>query len=486
MPTFFKNKFQNILFLRSHYVLLFYFILFFVSFLILFNSVAVFSITILFIFVTIFGFYLCNLTAYKLKDNKLRILGLFWLLKIGLTIMLFYIGWLPELNPNNSSWGYDPQRFYLQSIELLDNDWDNSFVSLNYKGILYYYALIFSLFGRNPVIPALVNIFVTLIGTLFLIRSAYNFVRHRKSSDWLISLTLLIPEVLWYDVMTSRESLMSVLLVLIIMSIGNYLNKFSKSILRTITVVVLSLLGIMAVRTSMVIPALISIFFITFFLKSENKLNALAIKLFFVLLIIIAMFSGTVIIGSFGSGDIDYLSTLERLQSPTVSIDDPVFWSQNSIGLLLVPTNIFESLLFLIPRMLLYLVSPLPNISVSVLALWSGSWSAFQSLMTIPTSLLIMLGFPFVLSASEYSWHLRKIQPSLLIIPISFWVIFISVAGGNQYIHERYRIMSTMLLFTTMWIGYTRCNNKLNKKWFLIWFLLLFVGVIFYLIIKFI
>jgi hypothetical protein len=55
-----------------------------------------------------------------------------------------------------------------------------------------------------------------------------------------------------------------------------------------------------------------------------------------------------------------------------------------------------------------------------------------------------------------------------------------AVAGGNIIIHERYRIMFTMLLFTCMWFGYTRCSRRKVKRWALTWFSLLAVGAVFY------
>jgi hypothetical protein len=466
---------------------LFLFILIIIAPLIFFTTkVASFSTIILLLFITSIGVYLCNRTIVSLKDKNLKLLTIFWLLKIIITIALLYFGWMPELDSNfSSNWGYDPQRFYEQSYELSKNGWDNSFVGLNFKGILYYYAIIFSIFGHNPIIPALINILVTLLGFLYLIHSVYAYLPNRTKFDYRISFILLIPEVLWFDVMTSRESLMSVLLIFSIITVGNYLSRSLKiSLLTTILTLSFTLLCILAVRTTMIIPVIICIMTMIFLIKNNSTRFTILIKLIFIFIGIAAIFSGSIIQQLLGSGDIDYISTFDRLQGSNVLVEEQVNWSQNSIGLMFIPNGLLQSIIFIPVRMVLYLLAPLPNISIPLSGLFEGSWGAYQSLFTTITSILYLIGFPFVLAASELAWKVRNENNKMLIIPITFWVVFVTVTGGNHYIHERYRLMATMLLFTTMWIGYTRCSLFNLKKWILIWSIILFLGVLFYITIK--
>ncbi|MBC8555411.1 MAG: hypothetical protein H8D23_37835 [Candidatus Brocadiales bacterium] len=164
-----------------------------------------FSSVMLLFFVSISGLVICRRMQISLNDPALRVLGYFWLIKLGMTFVLLYAGWIPQLDfVTSSAWGYDPQRYYLQAQQLIDNNWSASFISLNYVGILYYYAAIFFMFGQNPVVPALINIFVTLIATLYLIKVGYEIRSRRSSRDWTLAFALLLPEMLWYDVMTSR------------------------------------------------------------------------------------------------------------------------------------------------------------------------------------------------------------------------------------------------------------------------------------------
>lgn len=177
----------------------------------------------LFLLVTLIGLWQCRATAYRLADTKLRVLGTLWLVKVGLTLLLLYAGWIPQFDPASSdSWGYDAQRFYQDAYDLIENGW-NPVTGLNYQGITFHYGAIFYLFGHNPVIPALVNAFITLLGTLFFIRCAYGFAPNRTSKDWWIAGLLLVPEVLWYDVITSCESLATILILVAAFTASGYL-----------------------------------------------------------------------------------------------------------------------------------------------------------------------------------------------------------------------------------------------------------------------
>jgi hypothetical protein len=60
-----------------------------------------------------------------------------------------------------------------------------------------------------------------------------------------------------------------------------------------------------------------------------------------------------------------------------------------------------------------------------------------------------------------------------------------AVAGGNLIIHERYRLMFTLLFFAVAWIGYTQCSSASVKRWSITWFTFIFSLFGFYFIYKF-
>ena len=440
------------------------------------NTVAIFF------FITLFGLWRCYVTANVLKDLNLHILGSLWLIKISLTLLLLFIGWIPELQGSIGSWSYDPQRYYYDAIELIENNWIPNYGAY-YQGIIFYYASIFYFLGQNPVIPSLINCLVTLLGILFVIRFSYQEKFSRRPNDWIIALLILIPEVIWYDVMTSRENLMATLLLVSCLTMGQYLTDIKKTLTSTLFVVVLCLVLIFAVRTSMAIAVFFSMILMIFILPIGHR-RSLAIKFFLIPFIVSLILLGPFIQGLFSGHSIDYLAMLSKLQSFDQSLASHVEWSENSLGLLLAPHNALEVILFLVPRMILYLVAPLPNVLFSVAGLINGSWGDWQYLLVTLTSIMMLLAAPYMLAGFSVAFQYRKKQPKLIVMYISFWSIFISIVGGNSVIHERYRLMATILFFSCAWIGQAICTKQQVFYYAFCWYGLLIIGAIFYVLYK--
>ena len=454
------------------------------------NMDSALNTSLLFIGVTTFGLMLAKSTARSLGDTKLNILGTFWLFKVFATIILLCFGWIPDLEFSTSnSWGYDPQRYYYQSLRLIENNWQPDF-GLNYMGIIYYYATALYFFGANPMVASLINIFVTLYGTLFLIRCSYAFAPTFSSKNWTISFLLLIPEVLWFDVITSREMFLAIVISTLFLVIGRKILAYKGEVMDSWLLAGVLCLAILSVRTSMIIPLILgSILMFLIFSKMGRQSS------FKKGLIFLSIFGGISISLNFipvvqsflGSSSFNFGDALRRISSfdenVAASIDG---WNERSIGMLLMPNNTFQAILYIPLRMILYLLAPLPNISVPISGLVSGSYSAWQNLMTILTSLLMTALFPYVLAGSLSAWRLRRQAPGLLIIPIAFWINFAAVAGGNLIIHERYRVMCTILIFVVSWIGYTQSNLASIFRWSIFWFSLLLSAALFYLYYKFV
>jgi len=161
-------------------------------------------------------------------------------------------------------------------------------------------------------------------------------------------------------------------------------------------------------------------------------------------------------------------------------------YSKNSISQILLPEGLFQSIIFMPPRMILYLLAPLPNISVSFIELIDGNWRAWQKLLTIPSSIINIFAMPYILAATIQAIRTRKENIASLTLIIPFWLTFIAIAGGNLIIHERYRVMATLLLWACAWLGARSCSRALIKKTTYFWNGLLFSGALFYISYKFI
>ncbi len=448
-------------------------------------EVALSNTLLLFLFLALAGLWQCHKTRHLVCDPKLRVLGPFWLIKLTFTLILLYAGWIPQLDPGSASWGYDPQRYYQESWDLVLNNWLPT-ANLNYQGVLYYYAAIFYFFGYNAAIPAIINSFITLLCSLFLIRCVYAFAPNRTGKDWHVAGLLLVPEVLWFDVMTSRETLMAILIIVAILVPGRYFFVKSRAkFTNTIILFSLASAGILAIRTSMMIPVVMSISVMAVLLTSHRKMAAI-VKVILVVVGIGALSAGPILQQFTGGHEVDYLKTLVHIQSFENNSAAQMEWGEASIGLLLAPNSFWQTVAFLPPRMILYLAAPLPKIEVSISDLIAGSWAAWQLLMTLSTSIFMLIGFPYVLAGTALAWNNRNNFSAALIIPIGFWVTFAAVAGGNIIIHERYRLMFTLLLFACMWFGYTQCSPSSVKHWALFWFGMIGGGAVFYLTYKFI
>ena len=346
------------------------------------------------------------------------------------------------------------------------------------------------MFGHNPVIPALINAFVTLLCTLFLIRVAYELKAQRTTRDWSLAYMLLIPEFLWYDVMTSRETLAATLVIVSILTFGRYFaSPIKVSLVRTLLIGMVSLIILLLVRTSIALPVVLSIFIFSIFFRSTRQMSLL-IKLVIVAFALSLLAFGSQLQQLFGGSDAGAADVIGIVQSRSSAevIDGATgsnaAWSQNSVGMLLLPQSVFQSILFTFPRALLYLVSPLPNFRVPIADLLAGSWNAWQSLFVIQSSILYILALPYSLAGFSLAYKQRKQYPGPLVFHISFWITLLAIAAGNVLIHERYRLMMTLLLFASAWFGYTTCSKNQIKRYAVIWYGLLASCGLFYIVYK--
>jgi hypothetical protein len=422
------------------------------------------------------GIWLCNRTTRSLGDPKLAWLPCVWLAKLYLTLVLLQWGWIPQLDPYTStSWGYDPQRYYADSVELASSGFTAVLPALNYQGIIYFFAGAMWVFGQDPAVPAMINSIITLVGALFLVRGVYDFTAFRLASDWTICLVLLIPEVIWFDCMTSRETVMATLLIVATLSIGRAMtsNMFGPQCLH-LSLFAAAVAGILLIRTSMLLPVLLTAGALAV-ATPASRLTAYSLKAVVIALALAAVIFGPQIQSDIGGSGRDYsdiLSTTIDRDSNAINTD----WNDRSIGRALLPTSPLEAVAFTPPRLILYLVAPLPSVAVPLENLLAGSWQDWQRLALIPGSLLMLTLTPLVLAAGYEAWRTRKTRPQLLIIPISLLACVIAVSGGNTIIHERYRIMFVALFVACAWLAIGRASMNTLRVTRGVWISLLFTG----------
>ena len=452
--------------------------------LLIINGVSNIYTNILYTLLTIFG-YIISIKTTETLDLNLRLLPFFWLLKILLTFFLLTKGWIPDLSEStNPNWGYDPQRYYSQAKELIENNW--IFLGgLNYIGILYYYGIIFYLFGHNPFAPAFINCIFTLISVILIIKLVYSISKENTIHNWKLVFLLLIPELLWFDVMTSRESVVQFLIIIAVVYFiklkllnNNIFNKLKYSIL-----IFISILFIGSIRTSMLLPVFV-IYVILALYFNKSKIIYLLIGYIPLLLIIILFYSYLNTI--FGLSTFDLNNSLSEIGNSENNIaNNGIEYTNNSISQLLFPSNWIQAIAFVPIRIILYIISPLPAIGISIYGLIFGDSFSYQNLMVIPSSIINIIYFPAILALTINSFK-KKININYLYITIPFWILIISIAGGNLIIHERYRLMCSILLVTCGIVSHNYLPKSELNKYNSTWYIFLIIFSLFYILYKFI
>ena len=449
------------------------------------NDSVSFNTVVLFILITIVGFFI-SLNCVKKLDSQLNLLPIFWLIKIIITYVLLTNGWINDLNENtNPNWGYDPQRYYSQAKELIDNNW--IFLGgLNYLGILYFYGLIFFLFGHNPFAPALINCLFSLSAIILLLRFIYSIIPEKNTGNWKFVFLLLIPELLWFDIMTSRESFVQFLIIFAIVYFARLqVVKFSKRVrLFYVFQIIISLLILAFIRTSMLIPVLmVYILFAFYFINSKKYISQL-FKFGIIIVFVILSFNYINDLAGLSSFNLEN-SVNEISKSDNNIANNGIEYGSNSISQLLFPANWFQAIIFVPFRIVLYIISPLPSINISLIGLINGDSFSYQNLMVIPSSIINILFFPSILALTVNSLRGKSNNVFLLIL-IPFWVVFISIAGGNLIIHERYRLMCSIYFMASGIISNNYTPISLLNKYKIAWYSALCFFSVFYVIYKFI
>ncbi|MBC8555412.1 MAG: hypothetical protein H8D23_37840 [Candidatus Brocadiales bacterium] len=240
------------------------------------------------------------------------------------------------------------------------------------------------------------------------------------------------------------------------------------------------MVAIAAIRTSMLLPLCSVLALMVLVLKPQRESPRIQ-RIILVIAAAAALIVGPIITEYLG-GDIFHITNVLKTVT-SVGFRDTCnlfFRSENSIGSLLRPDGPLQAILFLPIRMILYLVAPLPMVFVSLRDLIDGNWGAWQHLFTVLASVINVLVFPYALASLVQAIKTKKVSAAPLVFHISYWVTFMSIAGGNFIIHERYRTMVTLLLWVCAWLGANTCSKQLIIKSSKSWYGLLCCGALVY------
>lgn len=416
------------------------------------------------------GILLIGQVAKHLQSPKLGALGWLYIVKISFVIFFVVEYWLPHAT-QTVSYGYDPQRYYVEAIQLLQNGFHTADgQSLRNVGILFYYAIQMQFFGENPFGPAFINSFLSLLASLLMVTVYFYATGSRTRLVSLLGFLMIIPEAIWFDSITGREAMVTASLVFIILGLTSFLMGYLQSGMSRwwLVLVPYGFLTLGLVRPVMLLAAITSIVLIAMVIRLSMS-RALKSSL-----VVIALGTFTIGIPTLseyvGSSTFEYNMYLGSLGSGAATTADQ--WDGNSIGRLFVAGSMFESILFVPVRVIAHILAPLPNINIA--------WSAplyIQHLVAVLSASVYVVIMPRAFSTMFYAVRYAQYRQGLL-FHIPLLVTLVAVSWGQPYIHERYRIMAVPFLIAVTLLPVPSRRFTMLVGFFWVAFLLL--GGLFY------
>jgi hypothetical protein len=277
--------------------------------------------------------------------------------------------------------------------------------------------------------------------------------------------------------------LASILTLIVLKFLKICFSNTNTNYLKSILTVILGIFFISVLRMTVIIPVLLFFIILLVTTSSPGKLGFIKFILFAIVITI--PFVAPIFNSFMGGFNTDYLELLETTTKSSENAAQGFEFSNNSIAVLLMPNGVGESILFLPLRMVLYLISPLPATNFSFYSLYMGSYYAWQNLLVVLSSGLNIILFPFCLAGFWDSVFHRKSKRVIYSLHLAYFIVLMSVAGGNLIIHERYRIMAYMLMIISSVVGYYNAPKILMRKMNMAWYAFLSLAACFYLMYKF-
>lgn len=386
------------------------------------------------------------------KEAKNRYMNCF-LIGFTISLLFLYFVWTPGLPESSRDWGFDPQRYYLYSSSVVRGE--PLLTELNYFGVVFFYVFIFFIFGIDPLIPLFVNALLILYAVVLV----SNHFKGIGGKDKYFSLLLLIPEVLYFNVMSSREIICLSFATISLLK-GYKLISGTRGFL-SILAFFLPLLLLIVIRPPMGAGLILAIgLFLV--IGSGVKLKKKQITLLALLgCIFIAGLSISSSLDTNGQNTGDNISeSIEERVEGNVDAGGQHQFQSNSMAKRLIPHNTVEFVIFGFIRAIAYVILP-PSVITNpteVLVMDTPTTECFVHI----TSLLLMLCIPKVWKVLRKD---MKGQPKVKVVGFAFVVFFFLVGYFNvTMIHQRYRLTWDLFYFALVAYNYSIHKHKTIKN----------------------
>lgn len=363
----------------------------------------------------------------------------FYYISFIIGLIILKIGWTPFLaEANNANWGFDPQRYYSYSVQLVETGTYQGWAG--FFGIFYLFAEIMKVTFYDPLVPLYINTLLSLWGTIILVNYSnqgnFECKYNLNKFCWL----LLIPEVLYYNTMESRETFCMFTSVLTVYSFLKFQEK--RKLKYAISLIIGIVLGAY-IRATFTFTVLLGI--ITYVLIYSKHISVIG-KWLSVTAII-----GTMIVAT----QLSFLSAADGLEdyyaeqmSNNIAGKTGEFdgweYGSNSISHLLIPSSPIQIIPFGIVRSFIYL---LPGADIIKRLLNPDDANEFvgatSSITGFIFSFFVPLVFPFI-------WRNRKSdRENVKLLSVVFLAMFFMIGFSHaNFVHHRYRIFYDSVYLT--------------------------------------
>lgn len=372
--------------------------------------------------------------------------GLYWLA----------YNWTPYLHVGSGHWGFDAQRYYYYAIRTTMNE--NFVYNLNYRGIVDIYKFIMNVLGFDPLIPFFVNSLVFLFAVILLAKHISNRILHTNKFIHYFLMLIMIPELAYYNIMTSRELFCASFVIISIV----YVDRFATEKKRwDLWKGILAFLFLTIIRPPFAFAVALAIG-IWLMYNNKGKLSKYrtALMIGFLGIMLVGLFVSRSLGSVTDEGDLfDRASNSISGNVTETSIEGA--YSESSISRLLIPHNTIEAIIFGFIRSFAYVV-PEPR---AVYAPWNViirifNFKALGSGMPNLTAFIMLF---FLRPVYREIRSLKKHSSSEAIYIYAF-IVFFFVIGifMAQFIHVRYRVVYDLLFFSIGIISKIRRKYKLK------------------------
>jgi uncharacterized membrane protein len=419
---------------------------------------------------------LYSLLAYKLghvlcakhRDQRLWHFTPILQLKMCLSIILLFSSWLPYLSVASVADGYDPGRYYHHAGALADVDLvldAGPIQRSNYMGIIYFYGVIFKALGQSPYTAALVNCILTMLAIALLVHCYYCLRNQCDRHDWALCLVAFVPDLVWYDALTSREMLCLLCLQTAILPVGLHFAIPQKAFRPRITGALLfvSLLAVPFLRLWLLLPIALSCTLYAIVFKRGRSQIA-------VLVILLAVISGAVFLpslsGIIGGTSQSYMDVAAVYTGENMAS----FTEGSTMAQYILPRAWWHYIVYFPLRAAAYSAAPLPYF-----VFIDKGWMFYvQEACGALSGLLFILIAPLTV-APLFTPRNRELLRRWAVFAIPYFCTIYAVSMGHGGVHYRYRVMATGLCIACAWVGRGSSRAAIRGLYSL-WFGAVFLG----------